>query len=125
MAEGRKPEPTAAIIDSQSAKTTEAGGPRGYYDAGKKIKGHKRHIVTDMVGNMLEGVVHGADVQDRNGAPNLVERTAENYPTLTKLFADSGYAGKKLAAGVTHIEGLVIEIVKRSDQVKGFVVLPS
>ena len=49
-------------------KTTEAGGPRGY-DAGKKIKGRKRHIVTDTLGNMLEGVVHGADVQDRDGAP--------------------------------------------------------
>jgi hypothetical protein len=54
-------------------KTTEAGGPRGY-DAGKKIKGRKRHIVTDMTGNMLESIVHGADVQDRDGAPDLIER---------------------------------------------------
>ncbi|MDH7791185.1 IS5 family transposase [Ochrobactrum sp. AN78] len=100
LAEGRKVEPTAA------------GGPRGY-DAGKKIKGRKRHIVTDMSGDMLEGIVHGGDVQDRDGAPDLIERTCQTYPTVAKLFADGGYAGEKLA----------IEIVKRSDQAKGFVIL--
>ena len=122
VAEGRQPEPSAGIIDSQSVKTTEAGGPRGY-DAGKKIKGRKRHIVTDTLGNMLEGVVHGAGVQDRDGAPGLIDQTSETYPTLVKLFADGGYAGQKLEAAVAHINRLSIDIIKRCNTGK-FVVLP-
>ena len=68
VSEGRTPAPTAGVIDSQSVEITETGGPRGY-DAGKKIKRRKRHVVTDTLVNMLEGMVHGADVQDRDGAP--------------------------------------------------------
>ena len=122
VAEGREPTPIAAIIDSQSVKTTEAGGPRGY-DAGKKIKGRKRHIVTDTLGNMLEGVVHGGDVQDGDGAPDLIERSCDAYPTLTRLFADGGYAGQKLEMAVAHIDRLTIEIVRRSG-ITGFIILP-
>lgn len=68
--------------------------------------------------------MHGADVQDRDGAPDRIDRACQNHPTVRKLFADGGYAGEKLTIAVTHIETLAIDIVKRSDQAKGFVILP-
>lgn len=121
--EGRSEAPSAAIIDSQSFKTTESGGPRCYY-AGKKIKGRKRHIATDTAGNILEAIVQEADIQDRDGAPMVIESVRQTYPSLINLFADCGFAGEKLSAAIAHIEGLAIAIVKRSDTLKGFVVLP-
>jgi transposase len=119
---GRAAEPSAGVIDSQSVKTTEAGGPRGY-DAGKKIKGRKRCILTDTQGNMLGAITHTADIQDRDGAPNVIADTKQSFPTLVHLFADGGYAGEKLQSAMHNIDGPTIEIVKRPNGATGFVVI--
>jgi transposase len=122
-AAGREATPTAGVIDSQSVKTTESGGPRGY-DAGKKIKGRKRHLLTDTLGLPVGLIVHPADVQDRDGAPWLLESVSSLYPWLRHVFADGGYAGDKLKDALKSLGDWTIEIVKRSDVAKGFVLLP-
>jgi transposase len=122
-ASGRQASPSAGVIDSQSVKTTEAGGPRGY-DAGKKIKGRKRHLLTDTLGLPVCAVVHPADIQDRDGAPLVLASARFLYPWLRHVFADGAYAGGKLAAALDKIGRWTIEIVKRCDTAKGFVLLP-
>jgi transposase len=125
---GREASPTACVIDSQSVKSAEKRGvcidPPGY-DAGKKIKGIKRHILVDTVGLLLHAKVLPADIQDRDGGVLLLSTLFGLYPFRVKLFADAGYQGPQFATVVaTILPHLSVEIVKRSDQASGFVVLP-
>jgi len=120
--EGREAEPSAGVIDSQSVKTTESGGPCGY-DAGKKIKGRKRHIITDTLGFLLSCVVHEANIQDRDGARITIDEVIGRFPSLRHIFADGGYRGEALAIFVHEKDNRTIQIVKKPDGVKGFVVI--
>jgi transposase len=104
-------------------KTTESGGPCGY-DAGKKIKGRKRHILTDTLGLLVAAVVHTADIQDRDGAPDVLTSIRASFPWLRHVFADGGYAGEKLETALQGNGDWTLEIIKRSDAAKGFEPLP-
>jgi transposase len=121
---GRSELPTAGSIDSQSVKAADTVGSasRGY-DAGKKINGRKRHIVVDTLGLLLAVVVTAASVQDRDGACPLLALLRERLSTLVMVWADGGYAGR-LVTWAGSVLRLTVTIVKRSDDGRGFVVLP-
>jgi putative transposase len=113
----------AGIIDSQSAATTESGGPRGV-DAGKRIKGRKRHIVTDTQGFLLAVLVHAANIQDPHGAVPLLRSLRQTFPGLRHVFADRVYRGPQLQGAIADCGPWTIQIVERPPGVKGFQLLP-
>ncbi|MFY0574834.1 IS5 family transposase [Cystobacter fuscus] len=120
---GHPEEPTAAILDSQSVKTVQEAETKGY-DAGKKVKGRKRHLLVDTQGLLLVSWMTTADVQDRDAAAQAVlPLAAQEYPTLKKVWVDGAYAGEQVRAAATE-SGIDVEVVKRSDQARGFVVQP-
>ena len=116
---GRAASPTGAIIDSQSVKTTEAGGPRDY-DAGKKINGRKRHALVDTDGRGLVLEPHPASIQDHDGGGPLLRVSRRIFPSIQRVFADSGYAGEKVATAML----IAIEIVRKNPVQIGFAVNP-
>jgi putative transposase len=121
---GKDPQPTAAIIDSQSVKTTEESAHPSSYDAHKNVKGRKRHLLVDTLGLPLSIYVTSADVQDRVGARCLLAGLKALLPRLKKIWADGAYAGEKLAGWCKEQGGWELEIVERSADTEGFAVLP-
>jgi transposase len=126
VAEGRDPQPSAAVLDSQTAHSHEGGEAIGW-DAGKRTRGRKRHILVDTSGLVLKAVVHAASVQERAGAKLVLAGITATFPLLGLVWADAGYVNRVdqgLLAWAREHAGVELQIVPRNADVKGFQVLP-
>lgn len=126
QADGRDPQPSAAVLDSQSAKTSEGGQEVGY-DAGKRVRGRKRHLLVDTCGLVLRAVVHSASVQDRAGAKRVLSGIRTLFPQVGLVWVDGGYVNvvdSRLIGWAAETENVEIVAVPRNADVKGFQVLP-
>lgn len=112
--ERRNPDPTAAILDSQSVKTSAQGGPKGY-DGAKKVKGRKRHLVTDTLGLLIAAVVTVASMPDRAAALDVMDLAAAKAPDLQWLYVDSGYAGS-CGRQIREKHGITVKVVRHARQ---------
>ena len=115
--EGREAAPSAGVIDSQSVKTSETGGTKGY-DGGKKINGLKRHLLVDVGARLLSACISPADRRDSRVAPHLLRASRRHWPFVEKVWADSGYRGKPVAEATS----ISVEIVTGPPNQKGFIV---
>lgn len=126
VADGRDPSPTAAVLDAQSVKSAEGGEAIGY-DAGKRVRGRKRHLLVDTNGLVLKTVVHSASIQDRHGAKKVLTGLHRLFPSIGLIWADGGYANvvdRSLIGWVAEHLGIELVVVPRNADVKGFQVLP-
>ena len=123
-ADDREAQPSVAILDSQSVKTTEVGGEHGF-DGGKKVNGRKRHILVDTMGNLLSVIAHAANIGEREGAKRLLAQLPEPlWERLEKILADGGYEGVEFQAWVKATFGVELDISVRPPNTKGFIPLP-
>ena len=123
---GRKADPSALIIDSQSVKASSSATAEVGYDAGKRITGRKRHLLVDSQGNLIDVVVHAANIQDRDGAKLVLKRLASTLTRVRLVWADAGYRGKLLAwvRDLRKQHRITMCIVEKEPGSRGFAVLP-